>query len=116
MPISPVTGEEMCAKTTVDHLTGLATPHKPNGAGLWHGWGREWGGVSAEPVWGALATSSSAEDGPPSLASLLGTRRVGKSGHCHLACETWPPSPLGAKHKEEDVSRQSRESMYTRRL
>ena len=116
MPISPVTGEEMCAKTTVDHLSGLATPHKPNGAGLWHGWGREWGGVSAEPVWGALATSSSAEDGPPSLASLLGTRRVGKSGHCHLACETRPPSPLEAKHKEEDVSRQSRESVHhTRR-
>ena len=102
----PVTGKEMCAKTTEDHLTGLAEmamPHKPNGGGLRHGWGRKWGGVSAEPVWRALAMSSRAAGGPPSLASLLGTQRVGKSGHCHLACETRLPSDLGTKQKEKDV-------------
>ena len=91
MTISSVTGKETCAKTTVDDLPGLAemaTPHKPNGAALRHGWGRDRGGVSAEHIWRALAVSSRAEDGPPSLASPLGTRRVGKSGPCHLVCET----------------------------
>lgn len=102
----PVTGKKCVLRpqrTISLGLAEMATPHKPNGWGLRHGWGRKWGGVSAEPVWRALAMSSRAAGGPPSLASLLGTRRVGKSGHYHLACETRLPSYLGTKQKEKDL-------------
>lgn len=112
MPISSVTGKETCAKTTVDDLPGLAemaTPHKPNGAALRHGWGRDRGGVSAEHIWRALALQQS---------------RGWAAFPCFTPGDTeggqvWSLSPglrntptLGVKQKEEDVSRQTRESMH----